>query len=98
MSCTRPIPAWRPVFRAQPVLAKGLHQAVIEDIDRRLSFSPTGGEPISVPCGKCPGCARSRAAMWTTRLYHERLMHERAVFLTLTYDDLHLPDGPPSLS
>ena len=75
MSCTRPIPAWRPVFRAQPVLAKGVHQAVVEDIDRRLSFSPTGGEPISVPCGKCPGCARSRAAMWTTRLYHERLMH-----------------------
>ena len=24
-------------------------------------------------------------------------MHERAVFLTLTYDDLHLPDGPPSV-
>lgn len=38
MSCTRPIPAWRPVFRAQPVLAKGVHQAVVEDIDRRLSF------------------------------------------------------------
>lgn len=97
MACTRPIPAWRPVHRASRVSSVREHQPVVQDLDNRLSFAPTGGDSIAVPCGKCAGCARERSAMWTTRLFHERLMHERATFLTLTYDDLHLPSGPPSI-
>lgn len=49
---------------------------------------------LEVPCGGCVGCRIDRAREWSIRLLHESKLHERSVFLTLTYDDLHLPkDG-----
>lgn len=47
-----------------------------------------------VPCGQCIGCRMTRARYWALRLEHERLDHEFAYFLTLTYSDRFLPpDG-----
>lgn len=49
---------------------------------------------IEVPCGGCIGCRIDRSRQWTIRLLHESKLHELKCFLTLTYDDLHLPtDG-----
>lgn len=48
-------------------------------------------ERYKVPCGKCQSCLRSRRSQWTVRLYHEYLNAKSAWFVTLTYDDLHLP-------
>lgn len=49
---------------------------------------------IEVPCGGCVGCRIDRSRQWTIRLLHESKLHELKCFLTLTYDDLHLPpDG-----
>lgn len=49
---------------------------------------------IEVPCGGCIGCRIDRSRQWTIRLMHESKLHELKCFLTLTYDDLHLPrDG-----
>lgn len=48
-------------------------------------------EGIPVPCGKCVGCIIARRREWTIRLLSEVSYHDRNVFLTLTYDDDHLP-------
>lgn len=47
-----------------------------------------------VPCGQCVGCRLERSRQWSVRLMHEAAMHEDNCFLTLTYDDEHVPsDG-----
>ncbi len=48
---------------------------------------------ILVPCGKCPNCCMQKRTDWTARLSLEQ--HGRnylPIFITLTYDDKHLPD------
>lgn len=44
-----------------------------------------------VPCGQCRSCLRSKRAAWSFRLFHEYLSSTSAWFVTLTYDDEHLP-------
>lgn len=44
-----------------------------------------------VPCGKCMSCRVSRTREWTVRLVHELDSWDRSSFITLTYDDEHLP-------
>lgn len=46
---------------------------------------------INLPCGQCIGCRIEKRESWTTRLCAEAKMHERTIFLTLTYDNEHLP-------
>jgi len=62
---------------------------------RPLSFSTAGFRdlPVEVPCGQCIGCRLERSRQWAVRLMHERSCHDLAVFLTLTYDQAHLPPG-----
>lgn len=45
----------------------------------------------SVPCSKCHSCIAARASQWVVRCYCESQLHERSAFVTLTYDDDHLP-------
>ncbi|WNK12979.1 MAG: replication initiator protein [Microvirus sp.] len=59
---------------------------------RSLSFGgSSGGKGISLPCGRCIGCRLERARQWAVRIVHESKMHAENSFLTLTYDDDHLP-------
>ncbi|UPW41612.1 replication initiator protein [Peromfec virus RodF8_42] len=45
-----------------------------------------------VPCGKCYNCLQDRRKQWTLRLQNEHYMYSGdAIFITLTYDDNHLP-------
>lgn len=46
---------------------------------------------FELPCGKCDGCAADRARDWSLRLLHESQVYRQGTFLTLTYDDDHLP-------
>lgn len=50
-----------------------------------------GQSVVTVPCGKCVMCKVARSREWATRIIHESRYHKESVFLTLTYDDLHLP-------
>lgn len=50
-----------------------------------------------IPCGKCLGCRFEGARQKAVRADHERQMHGRSCFLTLTYRESDLP-YPPSLS
>lgn len=49
--------------------------------------------PMSVPCGQCIGCRLDQTRDWMIRITHESQMHPTSCFLTLTYDDDHLPPG-----
>lgn len=42
-------------------------------------------------CGQCMECRLAYSREWAIRMTHERMMHDRSCFLTLTYDDAHLP-------
>lgn len=44
-----------------------------------------------VPCGKCPACLANRQKQWTFRLEAEKQACSFFFWLTLTYDDDHLP-------
>lgn len=47
---------------------------------------------LPVPCGKCPACRRDNITMWQDRISFEALTSPNtSSFLTLTYDDAHLP-------
>jgi hypothetical protein len=42
-------------------------------------------------CGNCIPCRVTRRRAWTHRLILESFLHEKCSFVTLTYDDDHLP-------
>lgn len=50
-------------------------------------------QEIKVPCGQCLGCKQKRIRDWALRCQHESKMHQYSYFITLTYDEKHLPDG-----
>ena len=52
---------------------------------------PGNGRLLEVPCGYCIGCRIDRSRDWAVRCTHEAQMHESNCFVTLTYDDDHLP-------
>ena len=63
---------------------------------RPLVFSKTAahsGIAIKVPCGQCINCRLDHARVWAIRLMKENASHDTSCFLTLTYDDEHLPVG-----
>lgn len=50
-----------------------------------------GDHQFKLPCGQCIGCRLERARQWALRCMHEASQHDQNCFLTLTYDDEHLP-------
>nr|WAE43499.1 MAG: replication initiator protein [Microviridae sp.] len=47
---------------------------------------------LEVPCGKCLNCRIRKRKEWGMRCLHELSTHENiACFVTLTYDDQHIP-------
>jgi len=79
MACYRPLRAWR----AKKDLSK-------------IVFTPSSGNhnhALQLPCGQCIGCRLERSRQWAIRLVHEAQLHEKASFLTLTYDPHSLPEG-----
>lgn len=54
-----------------------------------IDLYPSG--KISVPCGKCEVCRNDDSLSWRIRLKEHFYSSENAYFVTLTYDDAHLP-------
>lgn len=46
-----------------------------------------------IPCGKCIGCRLEYSKDWATKGIFEAEMHDQNWFLTITYDDEHLPEA-----
>lgn len=48
---------------------------------------------MTVSCGRCSGCKAQRAKEWAARCVHEASLYEDNCFITLTYDNEHLPQN-----
>lgn len=76
MACYHPIPAFQD--------APGSPVRLLPDRSR--------GANLALPCQKCLGCRQARATQWGHRADHEASRWEHNSFLTLTYDDDHVPE------
>lgn len=52
---------------------------------------PRGDGFLYVPCGSCPACRKSFHSKWRSRLESAINTHASTLFITLTYDNDHLP-------
>lgn len=87
MACYHPLTAWR---------SKALSDASLETGKVKLTFNKANGvigSDMKIPCGQCIGCRLERSRQWAIRCIHEASQHEDNRFVTLTYDDEHLPAG-----
>lgn len=62
-----------------------------EDESKRFYKNGKKGDKIYVPCRHCVNCIDARIREWTYRLLAESKKHTKVCFITLTYDDVHLP-------
>lgn len=56
-------------------------------------YHPWHKDAQILPCGQCRGCRAAHAREWAMRCMHEASLREDNCFVTLTYDDEHLPPG-----
>ena len=54
--------------------------------------NPVNLNGVELQCGKCIACRIAKSNEWGTRIYHELDYYPESCFLTLTYDEEHLPD------
>lgn len=59
-------------------------------ISFNLSDRPKG-IAIKLPCGQCVGCRLERSRQWAIRCQHEVSLHQKNCFITLTFNNHHLP-------
>lgn len=82
MVCYHPLSAWQSV-RPNPLTGKSI--ITFQD---PLSKSY---QHIDLPCGHCIGCRLSQSRAWAIRCVHEASLYDHNCFITLTYDNDHLP-------
>lgn len=81
MPCTRPLNGW---------VTPGGRVSFKTGVERPVE---SGGRQVTVSCGKCLDCRLQRSYQWALRCVHEASLHAQNSFLTLTYDDAHLPQN-----
>lgn len=84
MTCYHPISAWQHKFKRNSKTGKSM-----------VVFTPPADignyRSIHVPCGQCIGCRLDYSRQWAQRCYHELSLYDKNCFITLTYDDDHVP-------
>lgn len=80
MPCYKPMDCWRQLGH----LKAGEPRIVFTKHQREAT-------PLTIPCGQCIGCRLERSRRWAVRLMHESQQHPKSSFLTLTYDQEHVP-------
>lgn len=83
MQCFYPLQAWQSHAGDIHFYPKGSEGKRVRD--------PNYSRELVLPCGQCIGCRIKRSSDWATRCMHEASLHEENAFITLTYDDDHLP-------
>lgn len=83
MACFHPLKGWRSKETNPETGKRGIV------FIRSLGFID---QPVELPCGQCIGCRLERSRQWAMRCVHEAAMHEDNIFVTLTYDNDHLPE------
>lgn len=84
MACTSPLKGWvlgRDVATGKKIIK----------VTSRFDIGYPGHDSFLVPCGNCMACRLEYSRQWANRCMMEMQYHERACFITLTYDDFHVP-------
>uniref|UniRef100_A0AAU8B1K3 Replication initiator protein n=1 Tax=Dulem virus 117 TaxID=3145594 RepID=A0AAU8B1K3_9VIRU len=63
----------------------------VTSLDSTSFFSKVVTKYVMIGCGQCMECRLKRAREWADRCVCESMYHEQSLFLTLTYDDAHVP-------
>lgn len=56
-------------------------------------YAERQGRLLQLPCRHCVGCRLDHSKEWANRILLEQQYHQSSYFVTLTYDDQHLPHG-----
>lgn len=80
MKCLYPITAWRSRESPQGALVFNQHDGIPSSM-------------LKLPCGQCIPCRLEHSRRWAIRCIHEASMFEKNCFITLTYDNEHLPEN-----
>lgn len=87
MPCFNPLRGWK----SSVVNESGKRSLVFKESQAPESLRDF---PIDVPCGQCIGCRLERSRQWALRCLNEASLYDNNCFITLTYDEDHLPkDG-----
>lgn len=68
-----------------------LRKAFTRGISDNTKLCISGTEAVSIPCGQCIGCRLDYSNEWASRCLLEMKQHEKNCFITLTYDEDHVP-------
>lgn len=82
MPCFHPITG----YRARAVNPQTGKRSIVFKLSEAFSDLP-----VVLPCGRCIGCKLERSRQWAVRCMHEATLHQSNAFITLTYDQAHLP-------
>ena len=94
MQCTRPMYALINKLSDGTNAVKILPKRV-DSYSREVLEAKYGhGHIINLPCGHCLVCKLNYARNWASRCVLEASCYKENWFLTLTYDDEHLPSSP----
>lgn len=87
--CTRPIEAWQSDELLDNFKHKVVFKAHSSDpfTEGRFHFN----RQILIPCGKCLDCRLKKSYQWADRIMLESEQYTFNCFITLTYDDIHMP-------
>ena len=85
MACFHPISAGLSGYSTNSASGRVYRRVIFKQND------PDIVQNVSLPCGQCIGCRLERSRQWAIRCMHEAQLHEHNCFITLTYDDTHLP-------
>ena len=75
------------------VIYDAITQTYEKSLRRKDYNHPDKVGEFKVPCGQCIGCRLEKSRQWAMRCVSELQMHAQACFLTLTYDNEHLPEN-----
>lgn len=84
------------VIKPDPIYVAEYENA--EDFAKKLHTQGHYRRVQVIPCGKCIGCRLENSRDWATKGCYEAMLHKDNWFLTVTYDDEHLPKADPRIN
>ena len=88
------MPCFSPLQAKFKILPSGKKSVSFSSSNSKLfikGLKLMGDDNLTLPCGQCIGCRLERSRQWAVRCMHEASLYERNCFVTLTYDNEHLP-------
>lgn len=91
MPCTNPN-----VFQMntkKPTMWGSLNYLKKQNLEQTIMDGVKKGNLALLPCGKCEYCRKQIAEQWATRIELEAQKWKDVIFVTMTYDEEHIPYG-----